>query len=373
MKVLIAPNSMKGSLSAFDFADTVEEALLEVSSGFEVKKIPIADGGDLTGEILTNYLGAAKVEVDVSGPRGQKIRSKYAVAGKQAIIEMADASGMKLLQAEELNPLLTSSFGTGELIRDAIASGCEEIYLAIGGSATVDGGLGMMRALGFDLLDENNNKLEGLGGDLIRLKKISQSDVLDKVIIQIICDVDNPLLGDLGAAKVFGPQKGATPEMVEVLEKGLNNLAEILHELTGNDLRDVEGVGAAGGISLPLLAFAKAEIVPGADFICEKLEVEKWTEWADLVITGEGKLDHQTLNNKAPFAVSKLARKHQKPILAIGGKVESEASSAFDGCFPLVNGPVSLQDAMENAKKYLYQTSFELGKLIKRINHKTFI
>ena len=367
MKVLIAPNSMKGSLSAFDFADTVEKALLDVSSDFKVKKIPIADGGDLTGEVLSAYLGATKVEVEVHGPLGKKIRSNYSVIRKTAIIEMAEASGMKLLKPEELNPMITSSYGTGELIHHAIEFGCSEIYLAIGGSATVDGGLGMMRALGYDLLDENDNKLEGCGQDLLSLKRIIRSDILNDVAIRIICDVDNPLLGKQGAAKVFGPQKGATTEMVAELEKGLTNLAEILFTQTGKDLKNVSGAGAAGGISIPLLAFGNAEVVPGADFICERLEVEKWIQWADLVITGEGKIDYQTLNDKAPFAVSKLARKNLKPVLAIGGKVEKEASFAFDGCFSLVNGPVLLQDAIDNAQKYLYQTSFELGKLIKSI------
>jgi len=364
MKILIAPNSMKGSLSAFDFADITEKALLDVSDEFEIKKIPVADGGDLTGEVLSRHLGAKSIEVEVSGPLGKRITSKYSVSGRTAIIEMADASGMKLIKAEELNPLLTSSFGTGELIKHAIESGCSDIYLAIGGSATVDGGLGMIRALGFELLDREKNELKGRGQDLIHLKSIRKSKLIDNVTIQIICDVDNPLLGINGAAHVFGPQKGATSEVVDMLEEGLKNLADILFEQSGKDVRDIPGAGAAGGISLPLVAFGQAEIVPGADFICERLEVEKWTKWADLVITGEGKVDSQTLNNKAPFAVSKLARKYRKPVFAIGGKVEEEASPAFDGCFSLVNGPVTLAEAIENANKYLYSTVYELGRLI---------
>ncbi len=367
MKVLVAPNSMKGSLSAFDFADIVERALCEVSKDFEIKKIPVADGGDLSGEVLSRHLKAKDIHVEVSDPLGKRIHSKYSVAGNIAIIEMADASGMKLLGSHELNPLLTSSFGTGELIKHAIESAYNEIYLAIGGSATVDGGLGLMHALGFKLLDKNGIELKGCGQDLIQLRNIQKSTWLDQVSIKIICDVDNPLLGANGAAHVFGPQKGATPEMVETLEFGLKNMAEILEHQSGKKLIDVAGIGAAGGLSLPLLAFGNAEIVPGADFICEKLEVEKWVEWADLVITGEGKIDSQTLNNKAPFAVAKLARKNNTPVLAIGGNVDKEGSVAFDGCFSLVRGPVSLQDAVSNASQYLHQTAFELGKLIKSL------
>lgn len=367
MKVLIAPNSMKGSLSAFDFADIVAKAFHAVSPDFEMKKIPVADGGDFTREVLSDNLQATKVEVEVHDPLGKKIQSNYSVSGTTAVIEMADASGMKLLQANELNPMLTSSFGTGELVRHAIESGCNEIYLAVGGSATVDGGLGMMKALGFGLLDDKMNELHGSGQDLVHLKSIRKSNLLDNVRIKIICDVDNPLLGSNGAARVFGPQKGADSEMVEILENGLKNLAELLKKETGKDLRNISGAGAAGGISLPLLAFDQAEIVKGADFVCEKLDLENWIRWADIVITGEGKIDQQTLNNKAPYAVAKLARKNKRPVLAVGGKVESEASSAFDGIFSLVNGPVALEDAMNNAGVYLYQTSYELAKLIKRM------
>lgn len=368
MKVLIAPNTMKGSLSTFDFADTVENALLQFSSEFEIKKIPVADGGDLTGEVLERNLHARTIEVDVRDPLGKVIKSKYALAGKTAVIEMADASGMKLLSPHELNPYLTSTYGTGELIAHAIKSGCTEILLAIGGSATVDGGLGMLHALGFVLLDKNGNKLEGRGEDLNRLVKIEFSDILQEANIRIICDVDNPLLGLQGAAAVFGPQKGATPEMVHELETGLENLANILSSESGKDHRNKAGAGAAGGIALPLLAFGKAEIVPGANFICQKLGLEKWIKWADVVITGEGRIDSQTLNNKAPYAVAKLARLHHKPVLAIGGSVADEASSAFDAVYSLVGPEVSIEQAIQYPKKYLFQTATEVAQSLNRFN-----
>ena len=367
IKILIAPNSMKGSLNAFAFSDTIEEAFMDCSENFETRKIPVADGGDLTGEILAKSLNAVSQEVEVRGPLGKKVSAKYAVADKRAIIEMADASGMKLVNTSELNPMLASSFGTGELIRHAVQNACSEIYLAIGGSATVDGGLGMMRALGFVLLDKNDNELEGKGEDLSKLMDIVPLSTLDSVNIRIICDVDNPLLGQWGAAKVFGPQKGATPEMVGKLEKGLQNLSEILFQKTGKDLRDLKGAGAAGGISLPLLAFGNAEIVAGADFVLKQLGFEEAVRRADLVITGEGKLDSQTLNNKAPFAVARIARKYNKPVIAIAGKVEEEASEAFDGIFTLVSGPVSPEQAMQQAKQLTYRASYELAKMINRL------
>jgi len=370
MKILIAPNSMKGSLSAFDFAAIVEKAFLSVSEEFEVHKIPVADGGDLSGEVLARSMNAEKIDVEVTGPLGKKVKSFYSKSGNAAIIEMADASGMKLLKAEELNPMEASSFGTGELIKHAVENGCSDIYLAIGGSATVDGGLGMLRALGYQLLDDQEKEVEGQGKDLIQLKKIIPSTILNKVKIRIICDVDNPLLGEKGAARIFGPQKGADQTMVEELEAGLKNLSDVLFQQTGLDLNLTQGAGAAGGLSVPLLAFSNAEIVPGADFICDKLELEKWILWSDLVITGEGKIDHQTLNNKAPYAVAKRARKHQKTVIAIGGKVEAEASLEFDGCFSLVNGPVTLEDAMNHAGEYLYQTARELATLIYSLNKK---
>ncbi|MFV0590997.1 MAG: glycerate kinase [Draconibacterium sp.] len=365
MKILIAPNSMKGSLNAFDFADILEKAFVQVSPDFEVCKVPVADGGDYTGEVLAKHLKAGEVPLDVTGPLGERIQSKYAMAGKTAIIEMADASGMKLVNRSALNPLKASSYGTGELIADAIRKGCTEIYLAIGGSATVDGGVGMLEALGFRFLDKNRNLLKANGGILNKMAAIEEPVVKPDISVRIICDVDNPLLGTNGAANVFGPQKGATPEMVYELEKGLTHWADILEKICGQNIRMKEGAGAAGGISLPLMAFFDAEIVPGADFVLEQLRLKEEIQWADVVITGEGKIDVQTLNNKAPFAVAKMAHMFGKPVFAIGGKTEKEASKAFDGIYSLVNGAMSLDDAMCNASDLLFNFGLEFAKTIK--------
>jgi glycerate 2-kinase len=364
LNILVAPNSMKGSLNAFDFADVVEKAFLNVSSDFSVRKVPVADGGDFTGEVLSRALNAEVVEITVNDPLGRIVKSKFVKTGKTAIIEMADASGIKLLKKEELNPLKTSSFGTGQLIKVALNSGCTVILLGVGGSATVDGGMGMLEALGFQFLNEKGRELKGKGKNLEYVAEIRKPLLPTDISIKIICDVDNPLLGQNGAATVFGPQKGATPQMVIQLEKGLGNWAGILKNESGKTLVNLKGAGAAGGIALPLVAFYHAEIVPGASFILSQLDFENQVKWADLVITGEGKLDSQTLNNKAPKAVADAARKAGKPVFAIGGTVQKEISNAFDGIFSITPGPVSLEESMQHSAEMLFDLSFELAKLI---------
>jgi glycerate 2-kinase len=364
MNILVAPNSMKGSLTAFDFADIVEKAFLEVSGKFSVKKIPVADGGDLTGEILRRALDAESFIVEVKDPLGRNISAKYAVSGNTAIIEMADASGIKLLKSNELNPMKTSSFGTGQLLKHVIEHGCTEVLLGVGGSATVDGGTGMLKALGFELLDKNGNLLQGNGENLQDVSEIRKPENPHNVSVKIISDVDNPLLGEEGAAAVFGPQKGATPAMTNFLEKGLSNWEKVLETTSGKLLANIKGAGAAGGIALPLLAFFDAEIVPGASFVLTKLNVEKEMEWADLVITGEGKIDSQTLHNKAPMAVASMARKAGKPVMAIGGKTEKTASSAFDGIYSFVPGPISLDNSIDKAGELLFDFATELARTL---------
>lgn len=359
MNILIAPNSMKGSLNAFDFAETMEQAFLKSSARFNTRKIPVADGGDFTGEVLAKALKARKIKVSVRNPFMKVVDSMYFISGKTAIIEMANASGMKLIDRHELNPLIATSFGTGELISDAINKGCNEIFLAIGGSATVDGGMGMLEALGFNYFDINENKLAGNGENLLKIAKIHFPDYIPEVSIKIICDVDNPLLGPNGAATVFGPQKGATPEMVVELEAGLKNWAQILQKISGKNIAEIKGTGAAGGISIPFLAFFNAEIVQGADFILSVLEFEKHLKWADLVLTGEGRLDSQTLNNKAPYAVLKWAKKYNKPVFAIGGLVEKGVEFGFDKVFCINENIADLEFAMKNTREILYK--FTLG------------
>ncbi|HKI87523.1 MAG TPA: glycerate kinase [Draconibacterium sp.] len=370
MKILIAPNSMKGSLSAFDFADIVEKAFFNCSNEFSIQKVPVADGGDFTGELLKRIFQAKEVCLNVKGPLGDEVNSRYFVSERKAVIEMADASGMKLVDSKQLNPLKASSYGTGQLMADAILKGCNQIFMAIGGSATVDGGAGMLEAMGFRVFDENGKILTGNGGNLIAIRKIQTPEIPKNISIKIICDVDNPLLGKNGAAQVFGPQKGATHEMLPQLEAGLKNWSEILEKISGKKLANVSGAGAAGGIAIPLLAFYNGEIVPGADFILEQLGFEEQIKWADIVITGEGKIDSQTLNNKAPAAVANAARRFNKQVVAFGGSVQ-DATEVFDGIFSIVNEAMSLEDAMKNSKKLLFDFSLQFARLLKKlcINH----
>lgn len=365
IKILIAPNSMKGSMSAFEFADTVEEAFLKVSDQFSIRKVPVADGGDFTGEVLQAALKAHTVNVKVKDPLGREISSKIAVAGKTAIIEMADASGIKLLKQDEPDPMKASSFGTGQLIAAAIEQGCTELLLGVGGSATVDGGSGMMQALGFSYYDREGRPIDGNGKNLGKIASVKTTKLPKNISIKIISDVDNPLLGDNGAATVFGPQKGATALQVIQLEQGLDSWCRLLEKESGKKLADVTGAGAAGGLAIPLMAWYNAETVPGAAYVLSVLNFEEQVRWADVVITGEGKIDRQTLNNKAPKAVADVARNAGKPVIAVGGIVEPEAAGLFTGgAFSFLNGPVSLEDAMKNAPKHLSFFSAELAKLI---------
>lgn len=365
LKVLIAPNSLKGSMSAFEFAEVMEEAFLRVSPEFSIRTVPVADGGDFTGEVLRRALNAKTIDITVNDPLGRPVPSVFAVAGTTAVIEMADASGIKILKSDKLNPLAASSYGTGQLIAAAIQKGCTEILLGIGGSATVDGGSGMIQALGFRLLDAGGNEIEGNGKNMSLIHSIIKPEVLPQVSFKVITDVSNRLLGPDGAAAVFGPQKGATPPEVEFLEEGLASWSRLLEKECGHNLIDLQGGGAAGGLALPLLAFTDAVLVPGAEFILSLLNFDEHVQWADIIITGEGKIDCQTLNNKAPMAVANVAIQQGKPVIAVGGTVEAKATEPFSaGAFSFLTGPVALDEAINNARFYLNSFSTELAKNI---------
>ena len=352
-------------MSAFEFADVVEDAFLKVSDRFSVRKLPVADGGDFTGEVLQAAFRAHTVHVKVNDPLGREITSKFAVSGKTAIIEMADASGMKLLRPDEADPLEASSFGTGQLIAAAIKKGCTEIILGVGGSATVDGGSGMMQALGFRYYDSKGLPLAGNGKNLGRIATIKKTGLPANLSIKILTDVDNPLLGANGAANVFGPQKGATPQQVRLLEQGLAAWCRLLEAGSGKKLAEAKGAGAAGGLAVPLRAWLNAETVPGAAFVLSALNFTEQLQWADAVITGEGKIDSQTLNDKAPRAVADMARKAGKPVVAIGGTVDPGATGLFDaGAFCFLRSPVPLEVAIKNAKNHLWHFAAELAKLM---------
>lgn len=372
MNILVAPNSMKGSLSAFQFADLVEKAFNDAApTFFNIRKLPVADGGDDTVNVLMNALGLVTQEVAVSDPLGRKVQAKYGYVNGTAVIEMANASGMKLLNLHELNPMKTSSYGTGQLILDAVRKGAKKIYVGIGGSATVDGGMGMLEALGFQFLDSSQKPLKGNGENLGKIEQINTSNRLisNHIEIIVISDVDNLLLGPQGAAKVFGPQKGATPQMVKSLENNLSHFADVIKKCTGKDVTRLKSGGAAGGISVAYSAFLNAQIMAGADYILDVISIDESIQWADIVITGEGMIDNQTLMNKAPYAVAMRAKKFRKPVIGLAGCVSLKDNKLFDGLFSIINKPMNIEEAIGNAAALTYQSSRELALLISKLSN----
>lgn len=362
MNVLIAPNSMKGSFNAVDFAETIGKAFRKASPVFNIRTVPVADGGDYTGEILSRALHARRITVQVSDPLGRPVEADIGVTGTLAIIEMASASGIRLLGDSEANPEQASSFGTGQLIRRAMELGCTRILLGVGGSATVDGGAGILEALGFRFLDAAGNTIPGRPSFLMEMKDIGIPENLpENTEILVLCDVKNQLLGDNGAARVFAPQKGADPGMVDRLEQGLVHWVSLLERLTGKDIRNMEGSGAAGGVGCGLQMVPDTRLVQGAEYIFDILGMEEHLQWADLVITGEGKIDNQSLAFKAPYALAVRAKKAGKPVIAIAGFHSITDELLFDGVFSIVNKPMSLHEAMSCARELTAETAEQLA------------
>jgi glycerate kinase len=367
MNILIAPNSMKESLSAFRFADLVGQAFLDIdSSFFKIRKVPVADGGDDTAGVLIKALNLKNYKIEVFDPLRRTISASLGYGNEHAIIELANASGMKLMNKTGINPLISTTYGTGQMISEALKLGAKTIYIGIGGSATVDGGTGILEALGLEFYNSFGAILTANGGNLKEIKSIGGNLSLpDDIKIIVICDVENPLIGENGAVYVFAPQKGATPEMVEVLEIGLRNFADVTYEFTGKSITALKGGGAAGGTAAGLAAYLNAEIVSGADFILDKLSFDEHVQWADLVITGEGKIDNQTFWNKAPYAVASRAKKYGKKVIGIAGSIEYQAEPFFDGVFSFIDGPCSLEQSINNADRLVYNATKELAKFIR--------
>ncbi len=362
--VVVAPNSMKGTLDTFAFAEIVKQAFLDVSSCFDVVCVPVADGGDFTGEVLITVLNLQRMEARVHDPLGRIIKAVYGQRESLAVIEMADASGMKLLSAAELDPMKTSSRGTGELLREAMKNGATEILIGVGGSATVDGGMGLLEGLGIPFYDKDGKKLAACGNSVgkIALWDYSVLKRFEPVKIRVICDVYNPLSGKNGAVYVFAGQKGATAEMLPVLEQNLAHFAGLIEKKTGRSLSRVPGMGAAGGINLALTGFLNAEIVPGADFILDYTGFGRLLGHASLVITGEGKIDGQTPCNKAPFSVYRRAHEKGIPVFAIGGQVTDEGARIFDRTYSLVGDKTGMKDAFSRTRELVYERAVLAAK-----------
>jgi glycerate 2-kinase len=327
MNILIAPDKFKGSLSAIQVCDAVASAIVEKHPAWPIKKFPMADGGEGTCDILTSIAGGKKIAARARDPLFREIETFYGISpdGNTAFIEMASASGLQLLKREERNPMLTSSIGTGDLIMHALRAGVKFIVLGCGGSATNDGGIGMASALGVAFFDSNGTNVKPIGANLSIIKSVSAKNALSEIALcqfLLISDVDNPLHGPQGAAHVFSPQKGATPSDVLALDEGLKNLEEILQVNYGLAATDFAGAGAAGGFPVSARVFLNADMKLGIDFIMEFSGMEEKIKWADLIITGEGKFDRQSLHGKVVSGMARVCLKHNKKLWVICGVSE---------------------------------------------------
>lgn len=356
MKVLIAPDKFKGSLSAPDVVETIWESL---GDAFEVHGLPIADGGEGTSEAICHALSGDWVTCLVQDPLGRTVEAGYALVQHQdiltAVLEMSQASGLWRLTVEERDPITASTYGTGQMVQDAIRRGARKIILGIGGSATNDGGTGMALALGYRFLDSHSHPLALLPSQLPDLARIEAPSLEDWPIFITACDVTNPLLGPEGATRVYGPQKGARETDFEYHEARLQRLADVVQQDLGVNARNTPGSGAAGGLGFGTLAFCQARLQPGFDLVSELLGLETAVEQADLIITGEGSLDAQTLNGKGPHGVAQLARKHGKPVVAFAGRTDGSSAldAAFDRVYTIRPEGVSVEESMRRARSLL--------------------
>ncbi|MBE2984033.1 glycerate kinase [Campylobacter sp. RM9344] len=369
MKVLVAIDSFKGSLSSLEAGLAVKEGIKDLC---EVVVKPVADGGEGSVEALCDALGGRYIDIMAQNPLGIQILARYAIANDLAIMEMASTSGLTLIQKEQRDPLKTSTYGFGTMIKDAINKGARKFIIGIGGSATNDAGTGMLSALGFEFYDESGNLLKGVGEDLIKISKISTKNAmptLKECEFLIACDVDNPLYGKNGAAYVYGPQKGADGKTVKKLDEGLINFANVVSKEFGYDFSALEGAGAAGGLGFGFVSFLSATLKSGIHIITEEIGLEEEIKKADLIITGEGKMDFQSSMGKTPTGVAKLAKKYNKPVIAFAGSVSPCAkecnSNGIDAFFGILGEPISLEEAMRKdiASQNLKLTSNQAVRL----------
>ncbi|MCX7710006.1 MAG: glycerate kinase [Clostridia bacterium] len=374
MRVVVAPDKFKGSLSASEVANCIEKGIQRVDASIEVVKIPMADGGEGTVQAIVDSCSGRIVKVKVKDPLMREIDSFYGLLeeANTAVIEMAAASGLMLLSHDERNPLKTTTYGLGELIKHALEAGCKNIFLGIGGSATNDGGAGMLQALGARLLDADGKEI-GYGAEgLIRVKDIDISGLDQKISecrILVACDVDNPLCGPNGASFVYGIQKGADLETAGKLDACLLNFGNVIERKTGIQVIRMSGAGAAGGVGISLKAFMGAELNKGIELIAEITKLYEQLKEADLVFTGEGKIDSQTAFGKTPLGVAQAAKKFNLPVIALTGALgegsESLGDKGFDAIFSIMNKPMALEQAMRDTKELLVDTTEQVMRAIK--------
>ena len=373
MHILIAPNSFKDSLNAEDAAIAIQEGFMQSKIGCTCECFPIGDGGDGTGMLIIKKCGGKLMSIITQNAICREIHAKYGLIdnSKTAVLEMADTSGIRMLKSDELDPLSSTSFGTGQQIKAALDKDVTKIIIGMGGSATVDGGTGILKALGIRFLNEKGNELITLPGDLIYLDSIDLSGLDERIMkceLIILCDVENRLLGEHGAAAVFGPQKGASKNDVKLLEAALEKLTAVALKQIGKDMSTVKYGGTAGGAAAGLHIFLNAQLVNGIDYFLRLTDFSSSLENADIVITGEGSIDEQTLQGKGPYGVACLAKKKGIPVIGLAGKVPLEQDSYlqkyFDVLMPIGNRPSGLAEALTSTEANLVRTSRELGKLL---------
>jgi glycerate kinase len=368
VKILVAPDKFKGSLSAAAAAEAIASGFARAWPAAEISRLPIADGGEGFAEAFCAALGGEWIVTGALDPIGREVEARYVWVEQEklAIIDMSEASGLWRLKNDELAPLRANTYGTGQLLRHATERGARKILVGLGGSATTDGGIGMAAALGYEFLTSDGDDLEPVPGNLLALIRIEQEGVIDLPEIVAACDVQNPLLGPRGTAHVFSPQKGARAMDIVALEEGLLNLADVVATDLGCDFRDTPGAGAAGGIAFGLMSFCHAKICSGFDLLAETLRLEERIAACDLVITGEGRIDGQTLEGKGPAGIAALARKHGKPVLAFAGSIaENDAvDSLFDALCAIIDEPVSLDAAMSRGAEFLARSAARAARLL---------
>ncbi|MDU9139472.1 glycerate kinase [Klebsiella aerogenes] len=374
MKIVIAPDSYKESLSALDVATAIETGFREIYPHAEYVKVPVADGGEGTVEAMVAATQGHIVQVSVTGPLGEPVNAFYGLSGDMrcAYIEMAAASGLESVPPTRRNPLLTTSWGTGELIRHALDAGVSQIIIGIGGSATNDGGAGMAQALGAKLLNAGQQQIAPGGGALETLARIDLSELDPRLAdcrIDVACDVTNPLTGPQGASAVFGPQKGATAAMIERLDRGLQHFAQIIDRDLDIDVLSLEGGGAAGGMGAALYAFCGANLRPGIEIVTDALGLADLVADADLVITGEGRIDSQTIHGKVPVGVAKVAKRYNVPVIGIAGSLTADVGvvhqHGLDAVFSVLYSVCTLDEALANAAANVRMTARNVAAVLK--------
>ncbi|QPJ84931.1 glycerate kinase [Sarcina sp. JB2] len=374
--IVLAPDSFKESMTAKEVCVAMERGIKKVNSNIQCIHVPMADGGEGTMQSLVDATGGEVYSLEVVGPLGNKVKAEYGILGNGEIgvLEMASASGIHLVSLGERNPLITTTYGTGELIKACLDRGVKKLLIGIGGSATNDGGVGVIQALGGRLLDKEGNELGFGGGELEKLDRIDLTNFdrrLKDVVIEVACDVSNPLCGENGASYIFGPQKGASVEMIKILDNNLKHYAKVIKEQFGKDVLEIAGAGAAGGLGAGLMVFLNGNLKKGIEIVIEYSGLEKKVKNCDMVWTGEGSIDFQTQYGKTPLGVATVAKKYNKPVVALAGRVGDDIDILYekgiDSIFGIMRGVTSIDEALKNGKENIERTSENIVRLMEML------